>query len=164
MQVIKSLRFGIFAGCSALLLLPLTATAQDAPAATAPTNTATTAGTSTEPSISVELNKLDPQNNGCRAYLVVNNKSQTHFKKMNLDLVLFRPDGIIGRRFAVDLAPIRPKKRAVKIFDLDGVACDQVGSFLINDILECSEEGGGTRDNCLAQLSVSSLAKAQISK
>ncbi len=149
--------------------LPVASHAQDATAANTDTTAATQqapapATTTSSEDIGVELNKLETLKNGCRAYVVVNNKSQTIFKTMKLDLVLFRPDGIIGRRFAVDLAPVRANKRTVKLFDLDGVACDQVGSFLVNDVLECSERGGKEDPNCLARLSVSSLAKAQLSK
>ena len=163
MRVIELLSLRFLAGLIFSLLLSGTSFAQDAPAATGPQAT-TPAGAATEPNIGVELNKLETLKNGCRAYVVVNNKSQTEFKTLKLDLVLFRPDGIIGRRFAVDLAPVRPTKRSVKLFDLDGVACDQVGSFLINDVLECSKQGGGDEPNCLGRLSVSSLAKAQLSK
>jgi len=106
------------------------------------------------PSISVELNKLEPNGGSCRAYLVVNDKS-TGLKTLKLDIVLFQNDGVIGRRFAVDLAPLRPSKRAVKLFDIDGTSCDSVGSFLVNDVLECEAESGEIGD-CLAALSPSS--------
>ena len=50
---------------------------------------------------------------------------------------------MIGRRFAVDLGPLKADKRSVvKLFDIDGTACDQVGSFLINDVMECKAEFG----------------------
>src|SRR5512145_1777384 len=80
-------------------------------------------------SVSIELNKLEPQGQGCRAYFVVGNKTSTAYQELKLDLVLFRPDGVIGRRFAVDLGPLKPDKKSVKLFDIEGTACDQVGSF-----------------------------------
>ena len=67
--------------------------------------------------LSVELNKLETQDKGCRAYVVVNNAGATAYRSVKLDLVLFQPDGIIGKRFAVDLAPLKPQKRTVKLFD-----------------------------------------------
>ena len=115
------------------------------------------------PSISVELNKLEPNGGNCRAYLVVNNESKTGLKAFKLDLVLFQNDGVIGRRFAVDLAPLRPSKRSVKLFDIDGTSCDSVGSLLINDVLECEAESGQI-DDCLAAISVSSLSPVKLTK
>jgi len=93
-------------------------------------------------SIAIELNKLETQGNKCMAYFVINNKNKTSYEELKLDLVLFRPDGVIGRRFAVDLAPLKADKRVVKVFELADTSCDQVGSFLINDVIECKAESG----------------------
>jgi hypothetical protein len=100
---------------------------------------------------------------GCRAYVVVSNPSTTSFDAYKLDLVMFQADGIIGRRFAVDLAPLRPSKRTVKLFELDGTSCDGIGSFLVNDVMECRSDAGPVND-CLARLQVKSLTKVEISK
>ena len=113
--------------------------------------------------IAIELNKLEPQGQACRAYVVVSNKSAKEWQSLNLDLVLFRPDGVIGRRFAINLAPLRPDKRTVKLFDMDGTPCDQVGSILINDVIECKTEAGPV-DDCLTHISVSTLTNAQLTK
>ena len=50
-----------------------------------------------ESGIAIELNKLEPQGQGCRAYFVVGNKTKTAYEELKLDLVLFRPDGVIGQ-------------------------------------------------------------------
>jgi hypothetical protein len=113
-------------------------------------------------SVAIELNKLETQGQSCRAYFVVTNKA-TAYDALKLDLVLFRPDGVIGRRFAVDLGPLKADKRSVKLFDIDGTACEQVGSFLINDVMECKTESGTVPD-CLKNLSVSSLTSVQLNK
>jgi hypothetical protein len=113
--------------------------------------------------LSVELNKLEPEAHGCRAYFVVNNTSGTTYGVLKLDLVLFRPDGVIGRRFAIDLGPLKPDKRTVKQFDIDDTPCNQVGSVLLNDVLECKGESGPIAD-CLGEITVSSLTKAQLMK
>ena len=113
--------------------------------------------------LSVELNKLEPQGAGCRAYVVVQNDDDTAYKTFKLDLVLFQTDGIIGRRFAMDLAPLKAKKRTVKLFDLDNIACDKIGSLLINDIVECTADAGPV-ENCLAGITVKSLTSAQLTK
>ena len=122
-----------------------------------------TAASADPTALSVELNKLEPQGSGCRAYVVVQNDSATQFQTVKLDLVLFQQDGVIGRRFAIDLAPLKPQKRTVKLFDLDGLACDRIGSLLINDVVEC-KTADGPLDDCLAGLSVKSLTNVQLSK
>jgi len=113
--------------------------------------------------ISIELNKLEPQGQACRAYVVVFNKSDKEYQSLNLDLVLFRPDGVIGRRFAINLAPLKANKRTVKLFDIDGTPCDQVGSVLINDVLECKRDSGPV-DDCLKDISVSTITNVQLTK
>ena len=113
--------------------------------------------------ITLELNKLEPQDKSCRAYLVVANDGQTVYQSFKLDLVMFQPDGVIGKRFALDLAPIKAGKKTVKLFDLDGVACDKVGSFLVNDIMECKVDNTAA-DDCLARLTLSSLGQVKITK
>jgi hypothetical protein len=112
--------------------------------------------------LAIELNKLEPQKDSCRAYVVVTNNSSTAYQSLKLDLVLFQPDGVIGRRFALDLGPLRAQKRSVKLFDID-TPCDQVGSLLINDVLECNGETGSI-PNCLADMTATSLTKAKLSK
>jgi len=140
-----SSRFGIAAAITAVLFVALAA-----------------GGTAEAGALAVELNKLEPQKDSCRAYFVVTNNSSTIYQSLKLDIVLFQPDGVIGRRFALDLGPLRAQKRSVKLFDID-TPCDQVGSLLINDVLECNGEAGSI-PNCLADMTVTSLTKAKLSK
>ena len=72
-------------------------------------------------------------------------------------------DGVIGRRVALDLSPVKAQKRTVKLFDLDGMACDKIGSFLINDVMECKAETGAA-ENCLQRLTTTSLSNVKLSK
>ena len=95
--------------------------------------------------------------------MVVNSSSDATFQSYKLDLVLFQSDGVIGRRFALDLAPLKPQKKTVKLFELDGVGCDKIGSFLVNEVMECKTDAGAQTD-CLQKLSTSTLTNVQISK
>lgn len=148
--------------CLMAMQLGSGAMAQDQEAVTqAPAETQAPAQDATQ--IAVELNKLETIESGCRIYVVVDNKSETDFKTLKLDLVLFRTDGIVDQRFFVDLAPLRNHKRIVKLFELNKVACDDIGSFLVNDVVECRSESENV-DGCLARMSVSSLAKAALTK
>lgn len=118
---------------------------------------------SQSPAVTLELNKLEPIEKSCRAYVVVTNNDDVAYQAFKLDLVLFQSDGVIGRRFSLDLAPVRPKKKAVKLFEIDGMACDKIGQFLVNDVLECKTERGPA-ENCLQRLSTSTLTNVQFSK
>lgn len=119
--------------------------------------------TATPSKTSIELNKLEPADKGCRAYLVVNNPTETTYQSYKIDLVLFQTDGVIGRRFSIDLAPLRSHKKTVKLFEIDGIACDKIGSLLINDVMECKSTTGPV-DECLQNLTTSTLTNVQLSK
>lgn len=113
--------------------------------------------------LAIELNKLEPLDKGCRAYVVLDNASAADYEALKLDLFMFRSDGVIGRRFAIDVAPLKGSKRTVKLFDLAGAVCSEVGSFLINDVLEC-KAGGAQVSDCLTRLSPSSRTEAKLTK
>ncbi len=115
------------------------------------------------PAVTLELNKLEPQGKACRAYLVIDNASDAAFQALKLDLVVFRTDGVIDRRLLIDLAPVRAAKRSVKIFDLDALACDAVGSVLVNDVTECRDATGPILD-CVDRLKLSSRAGPSLTK
>ena len=123
----------------------------------------TCAASAEEGSIAIELNKLEAHENDCRAYFVIDNKDDTTYEAFKLDLVLFRPDGVIGQRFAVELAPLKAKKRTVKLFDVADTSCDEVGSFLINDVMECKTNTGDVTD-CLQAISASSRTDNELTK
>lgn len=113
--------------------------------------------------LTVELNKLEPYDKGCRAYVVINNTSDSGYQSVKLDLVLFQPDGVIARRFAVDLAPLKAAKKSVKLFDIENLACDKISSVLVNDVMECKSEQGPVAD-CLAKMTLSSVSGAPLTK
>ena len=113
--------------------------------------------------VSVELNKLEAQGKSCRAYVVVDNPSDAAFQTLKLDLVFFQTDGTIGRRLAFDLAPLRPVKKTVKTFDLEGVGCETIGSVLVNDVLDCRDAAGPVQ-GCLDRLKFSSRSAATLGK
>ena len=110
-----------------------------------------------EASVTVELNKLEAQGKSCRVFMLIGNKSDLVYQSLKLDLILFRPDGVIERRLALDLAPLRANKTSVKTFDLDALECGGFSSVLINDAIECKSEGGAVSD-CLDRLAVASRA------
>ena len=76
-----------------------------------------------DPPVVVELNRLEEQGADCRAYLLLDNRGKTAFDVFKLDLVVFDKGGVIARRLALDVGPMRAEKKGVKVFDLSGLAC-----------------------------------------
>ena len=111
----------------------------------------------------LELNKLEDRDGSCRAYLVFDNRTAGGFDSFKLDLVVFGTDGVILRRLAVEAAPLRPEKRAVKLFDISGTECGAIGSVLVNDVLGC-HASQGDQDDCIGRLKVRSRAAAAMTK
>lgn len=113
--------------------------------------------------VSIELNKLEPQGEACRAYLVVKNTGEQAFDSLKLDLVMFDEGGVVAKRLAVQAAPLPAGKTSLKVFDIQGHACPDISSILLNDVLECTpalESPGG----CLAQIAVSARGELSFLK
>lgn len=104
--------------------------------------------------LSIELNKLEPQGDACRAYLVVKNASGQPLDSLKLDLVMFDKGGVVAKRLAVQAAPLPVGKTSLKVFDIAGHDCEAIGSILLNDVLEC-EPAPDAPAGCLAAISVS---------
>lgn len=114
-------------------------------------------------SLRVELNKLEPQNGACRAYLVFENQTARSFSGLTLDLVMFDGEGVIAKRLAVNAAPLPSNKTSVKLFDIEGLECANVDRILINDVLDCQDESGEV-SNCVAQIEPTSRSDASLVK
>jgi hypothetical protein len=113
--------------------------------------------------IGVELNRLEDQNGNCRAYLVISNPGSADFSGFALDLVVFDRGGTIMRRLAVDVAPVRPAKTSVKVFDIPETTCGAIGSILVNDVIHCRDPTGDVAE-CIDRLSTSSKLSVSLMK
>jgi hypothetical protein len=102
--------------------------------------------------IRVELNAMENTQGRCRVSFVIENKAEAAVDALQLDLVLFNRGGVVQRRVATDLGPIRPAKTIVKTFNLDG-ACDEIGSVLVNEVAACAPADPNA---CLDRLTLSS--------
>lgn len=123
-----------------------------------------TAGAAATPGqITIELNKLVAQNQACGLYFVVDNPTDSDLQALNVEAIFFRGDGIIDRQLALEFAPVRRASRHVKVFELKDMACDQVGSILINDAIACRDAAGPIAD-CLGRLAVSTRSAVTLTK
>lgn len=116
-----------------------------------------------EPGIGVELNKLEPRETACRAYLVLKNGTGSTFQELKLDLVMFDAEGVVGRRVAVQGAPLGAGKTSLKVFDIEGIPCPGIGRILLNDVMAC-RDASGPRDDCTGLVATSSRAAAPLIK
>jgi hypothetical protein len=111
----------------------------------------------------VELNKLEDQEGACRAYLVAENGIGADIAVLKIDFVLFDKDGIIAKRLAVNIAPLRLGKTALKAFDVEGLTCGDTGHILINDVIDCRVEEE-QRDDCVTFLIPASRSNVKLIK
>jgi len=95
--------------------------------------------------VSLELNTLEPRGQNCAVNMVFGTAGDA-YQSFKLDLVFFGTDGAIRKRLAVDAAPLRARKTSVKAFEVQGLACDAIGSVLVNDVLDCRTEAGPAAD------------------
>ncbi len=116
-----------------------------------------------EPTVTVELNKLEPNGSACRAYLMLRNGAGTAFDSLKLDLVLLDTDGIVANRLAVETAPLTAGKTSLKVFDFADQPCGEVGRVLLNDVLTC-QDNNGPRQDCLNVVWPTSLGSVDFIK
>ena len=95
------------------------------------------AGAAPAEPIRVELNAMENAEGRCRVSFVVENKGEAAVETLRLDLALFNRGGIVQRRVATDMGPVRAAKTIVKTFTLDGT-CDDIGSVLVNEVAACT--------------------------
>ena len=109
-----------------------------------------------EASLSIQLNKLEPVDAGCRIYFVIENQGDEAYQELTVDLVTFDPGGIVGQRLLVELGPLRPAKTSVSSFDFEALECAAIDRILVNDVTSCRTPAGPPED-CVARIALSSL-------
>ncbi len=118
--------------------------------------------------ISVELNRADPFESGCRLSFVIRNDTPHSFTALQWDLVGFDPEGLIADRMAANVAPLPAHKTSVKQFDVTSLSCERLGKLLLNDITRC-EADGDHKDawdpfDCLELITASSRTEIELFK
>ncbi len=113
--------------------------------------------------ISLELNKLETNEGYCRAYFLFSNTDDKRYEDVKFDIAIFDKDGIVLKRLAISAGTLRVGKRTLKLFDIDGLACGDIGEVLVNDMLSC-QAGGKPVADCIDLVTVSSRAEAKVAK
>lgn len=113
--------------------------------------------------VGLELNKTEPDGEGCRIYLLTDNQSGLAFGTFTLEMVLFDKAGVIHRNMGLDIAPLPRDKKMVLAFNVKDTQCGEIGSILVNQIMQCEAEAGATPD-CMSLLSLSTRADIAVMK
>ena len=111
----------------------------------------------------LELNRLEPNGEACRTYLVIDNSRGTALKSLKVDLFAFDTDGIAQKRLGVELGPIPDRKTVVRLFDFSAIGCPKIGRVLLNDVLAC-EGGQASRESCLERIQTESKTTAAFAR
>ncbi len=104
--------------------------------------------------LSIELNRLEQDGEGCRFDLVIANRLEVAFSSFSADLVFFDHDGVITTRASTHFGRLRPLKTHLRSFVLSPFDCGNVARVLLNDIIQCGHDQGEAFD-CLDAVEVS---------
>ena len=138
MPAAKLLQRCLVSGCLAVLASP--ALAEEAATA------ASDGG-----SLRLELNNLQPSDNGCRLTFVVTNELGAELAKAAFEMALFNEAGVVDRLTVLDFNELPAGKTKVARFDLAGADCGNINRVLINHATECVGPGMEP-DACQRQL------------
>jgi len=106
------------------------------------------------PGFPLELNAVQPSDNGCRVTFLASNQLGQPLARAALEMALFDKAGSIERIVTLDFKDLSPGKTKVLQFDLAGLDCADLGRILVNDVTACEGEGLAP-DACLAGLTTS---------
>ncbi|MEP5754993.1 MAG: hypothetical protein ABJ359_09075 [Nitratireductor sp.] len=93
------------------------------------------------PSLTLELNAIEPGDGVCRFTFVIANRLGAALDKAAFEIVLFDKAGLVDRLVTLDFKALPQGKTKVRQFDLPGVDCEGIGRVLVNDATRC--EGAG---------------------
>lgn len=115
------------------------------------------------PRLTIELNKLEDTEEGCRSLFVFDNHTGHELNRFRIDLILFDPAGVYAKQLLLDMAPLYDDKKVLTSFLLADQPCASIGSILVNDLPWC-ENGSGAQIDCLALLEVGSRTEVPLEK
>jgi len=113
--------------------------------------------------LTVELNKLENVDSGCQAYFLFQNGLEQNLEGFEMSLAILSPDGIIDRLLTIDAAPLPAQRTTLKLFEIPGTDCGQIGEVLLHDIPVCKPQNGQELD-CFSFLELNSRAAAPLVK
>ncbi|MEL6511193.1 MAG: hypothetical protein AAFQ32_15440 [Pseudomonadota bacterium] len=111
--------------------------------------------------LSIELNAVETREGSCLlSFLVINGHPQP-IEKAVFETVLFDTDGQVAQLTLFDYGQIPPARPRIRQFMVSGLACDAVGSVLINGVNTC-DAPGLEPDACESGLVLSSRTDIEV--
>ncbi len=86
-----------------------------------------------DPGVRLELNRLEPQGESCRTYLLIDNAKGDAFTSLKLDLFAFDTDGVIAKRLALESGPV-PASKTASGCSISPASPAGVSRVLLNDV------------------------------
>jgi len=114
-----------------------------------------------EGTLSLELNRVEQQDDACRFDWRLTNGSSVSIRDLGVEFVLFDKTGVNIARMPVPFGALLPNKAYLRSFMLRPFECDTVGEALVNEVTACEADGSF---DCLAAISVSSRSAVTLSR
>ena len=109
------------------------------------------------PTLSLELNRIDPLDGACRLTFMAENGLSADLQGLALETVLIDTEGLVERLTVFEFGALPAGIPRVRQFDLPGLSCEALGQVLINGVAEC----GGTVD-CAAALKLDTRTEVEV--
>ena len=113
--------------------------------------------------LSIELNKLETFEGGCRSFFLFRNRTDLTLSSFEMSLAILDRHGVIDRLLTIDAAPLPAVRTVLKIFEIPEITCDNVGEMILHDIAACAT-ASNTEIDCFDVIELSSRAAAALVK
>jgi hypothetical protein len=114
--------------------------------------------------LTVELNKFESAEDGtCRAFFLFRNATGTTWEGFEMSLAILDGRGVIDRLLTIDAAPVPVARTTLKLFEIPGIACDDISEVLLHELASCRPQNGEETD-CFAFLDLVSRTAAPLVK
>ncbi|TPW29897.1 hypothetical protein [Pararhizobium mangrovi] len=130
-------------------------------AASLSVSTGTRAAEGDDGALSIELNRLESSDKGCRFTFVAKNAMKRDIAGLTVQVVLFDGKGLVDRMTSLDFQGLPAGRMRVRRFDVPGTDCANVSRILVNDAPECEGPEPGA---CLAHLSTASRTDTELTR
>lgn len=116
-----------------------------------------------EARLTVELNKTEDVDGGCRSYFLFRNRTDLTLLEFEMSLAIMNSEGVIDRLLTIDAAPLPASRTTLKLFEVPEIGCDAIGEILLHDIAACRPQNEEPID-CFAIVDLESKAAAPLVK
>jgi len=115
-----------------------------------------------EKQLTIELNKVQQSQDGCRLSFIAVNKMGSNLEKTAMEVVFFDADDVVSEMLLLDFGRLPTDKTKVVEFVLQQQQCEQISRVLVNDVVECSSaEVQNMTQECFKALKTANRAKIE---